>query len=168
MTESDIQAYLSSLDVNKEVRNALAKTGLPINTKSVDSEALNSKWAAIRKKYGSINEVPFALLGSMLDAWTDLLSYSMWAVAVSDIELRTTSELKSTVKNQLFFLAPSSSREMKTAWVCCHPIYTDLVHKELNAQAVYLSLKSLSDGYQYKVNAISREITRKGIERTQT
>lgn len=156
-----IEAGIEQFQVREVTKAKMRKAGLPTPVQPENSESLYNEWESIKKRFGGVANIPHTELGSFLDKWTGLVSYARWIEAVADIDLTTSREIRDTVKQQLYTLH-DGGREIRAAKVHTETIYTDWEKKFTEDQAMYTATRALREGYEYRANAISREITRRG------
>jgi len=145
----------------------LKKAGLPLPPKPQNAENLYQEWEMIKGKHGGVANIPFRELGDFLDKWTGLVSYARWVEAIADIDMQTAREIRDTIKKQLFTLQPGG-REQKDALVQTDPLYIKYEVTFTKNLAMYTATKALREGYEYRTNSISREITRRGNDISDT
>lgn len=141
----------------------LKKANLPIPDKPQNSETLFQEWEELKRKYGGVAEIPYHILGDFLDKWASMLAYARWAEANAEINMITSREIRDTVKKQLYNLQ-DGGREAKDAAVYCESIYLEWERKYLEDLTLYTMIQALREGYEQKIAAISREITRRTDE----
>lgn len=159
-SRAEIEREIEIYKTREIAISKIKKAGLPIPTNPED-HGIIKEWEDLKKQFGGINNIPFHYLGEFLDRWTQMLSYARWVEAVADIELTTAEEIRNTIKKQLYTLM-DGPREMKDASVYHEPLYVEWEKKYLEAATTLTLIKALRESYEYKVNAISREITRRG------
>lgn len=161
MTKQEIEINIQSFISSKKVYQKIVNTNLPIPPKPPNSETLFQEWDQIKAKYGTIAEVPYHVLGNYLDRWASLIAYARWAEASADINQATSREIRDVVKKQLYSLQ-EGSRETKDALVYTEDLYIKWEKQYIEDLTTYIMVKALREGYEQRMNAISREITRRG------
>jgi hypothetical protein len=161
MTREDIEKNIDNILISKESLIKIKKAGFPIPEKPSQCENLFNEWNTLKLKYGGISNIPYSELGEYLDKWASVISYTRWVEANSDIICSNSREIKDMVKKQLYTLQ-DGSREMKDALVYCDELYIKWENKYLEDLSLYTMLKALREGYEQRMIAISREITRRG------
>lgn len=160
MDKFGISKQIDEYAIRELTNSRLAKAGLPTPPKPVDSDSLFAEWDTVKSAHGGLSRVPFETLGDFLDRWTGLTIYARWVEAVSDIDQATAREIKEIVKKQLYTLQ-EGGRELRDALVYVEDIYTEWHRKYTEALTMYIAAKALREGYEMRMNAISREISRR-------
>jgi hypothetical protein len=163
MGRQEIERHLESWDVRKEVVERIKRSGLPIPPKPQNPEGMSAEWDELNQQHGGLSNIPFHELGNFLGKWDALAAYARYVEAVADFEQTVIKERKDHVKSQLYVLN-EGTREIRYALCQSDPMYVDLQHKYEIAEATYIAMRALREGYEGKVNVISREITRRGNE----
>lgn len=165
-----IVAGIAAMTSKEAWQARLKRAGLPVPPKPKDAvEGVNlfSEWEELRNRYGGVSNIPYGELGDFLDRWSAMISYARWVEAVADIEQATAREIRDTIKKQLYTLQ-DGSREVRDALVHMEPLYQEWEAKYTETLTSYIAIKALREGYEHRVNAISREITRRGSDETDT
>ncbi|BAU28229.1 hypothetical protein DFP93_101306 [Aneurinibacillus soli] len=163
MSRQEIENHLATWDVRKEVVERIKRSGLPIPLKPTEPEAMSTEWNEMNQQHGGLSNIPFDELGNFLGKWDALTAYARYVEAVADLEQTAIKERKDHVKSQLYVLS-EGTREIRYASCQSDPLYVGLQHKFEIAEATYTAMRALREGYEGKVNVISREITRRGNE----
>lgn len=166
MTRNEIENGIEKMVQSSKVATKLNLAGLPIPHKpsSLDSKVnIFAEWEIIKKNYGGIGNIPFEELGNYLDKWTALVSYARWSEAIADIKQTASREIRDTVEKQLYTLQ-DGGRELRAASVQTEPLYIEWENKFIEDNTYYTSIRGLREAYEYRANAISREITRRASE----
>ncbi len=166
MTRSDIENGIERMIQSSKVSAKLQASGLPVIKKptALDSKInIFDEWETLKKTYGGIGNIPFEELGNYLDKWTSLVSYARWMEAIADIKQTTSREIRDTAEKQLYTLQ-EGGRELRAASVHTESIYIEWENKYLEDYTYYISIKGLREAYEFRANAISREITRRASE----
>jgi hypothetical protein len=163
MTTEQIKKEIESFRVFDVSLCKIKTAGMIIPEKPVDSLNLFKEWETLKRKHGSVGNIPFEELGDFLDKWTSLISYTRWVEAVADVEQQSAKEVRDTVKKQLY-VEKDGNREMKDALVHVDPIFVNLEKEYTEKLALYISIRGLREGYETRSNAISREISRRTQE----
>jgi autonomous glycyl radical cofactor GrcA len=148
------------------VREKILKSGLPLPQKPKDivvGTDLLAEWDTLVKKSGGISNVSYHELGTYLDRWTELLAYARYLEAGADISKTISSEVREQVRNMLYTRA-EGGRELRAASVHEDSLYIEWAEKAIKDQSYYTMLRALVQGYEYRTNAISREITRRSSD----
>lgn len=170
MNRAEIERGIEDFKVRELTMAKLKKAGLPIPFRPVDAAEgvdLFTEWESLKKKHGGIANIPYAELGDFLDRWTQMLSYARWVEAVADIDQATAREIRDTIKKQLYCIQ-EGGRELRDAAVNTEPMYIEWEKRYIESLSVYLLSKALREGYEYRSNAISREISRRGQDQLDT
>lgn len=167
MKHHEIQQEIEEYQIREEVKANQVKAGLPIPPKPANSDSLYEHWELMKKKHGGISNIPYNQLGDFLDEWTGLVSFARYVEAIADIDTATAREVRDTIQKQLYTLQ-NGGREIRAALVANEPMYREWERKFTESQAMYLATKALREGYEIRANAISREITRRGNDLTDT
>ncbi|WP_145052600.1 hypothetical protein [Paenibacillus xylanexedens] len=166
MNRNQIEQYANNLEIRKKAMSSLSAAGLPQPQKSEDSlegRNLFTEWDAMKKRFGGVSNIPFKELGDFLDRWTGMVAYARWCEAVADMDRTTATEVMATVKDQLYTLQ-DGNRELRAAMVSTEPIFLEWQDKYLESSAKYTTIRGLREGYEARLNSISREITRRGSD----
>lgn len=158
--EEGVKLFVSKESTMAKIR----KAGLPIPPKpedAVNGKNLFTEWDSMRKRYGGVANIPHADLGEFLDRWSGMVSYALWVEAIADIDRATASEVRDTIKDQLYTIQ-EGNREIRSATVATEPLYLEWELKFTEALSMFTVTKTLRLGYENRLNAISREITRRG------
>ena len=162
LQREDIKRNIDTFIKTKEqALYKLKKANFPIPDKPQNSETLFQEWDELKKRYGSVADIPYHTLGDFLDRWASMLAYARWAESNAEINMITSREIRDTVKKQLYNLQ-DGGREAKDAAVYNENIYLEWERKYLEDTTLYSMIVSLREGYEQKMSAISREITRRG------
>lgn len=165
---NQIEDYIKNIKARELAMERIQKAGLPIpHRPNADSNNLFTEWENIKKQYGGIGNIPHRELGDFLDRWIQMLSYARWVEAVADIDFTVTKETRDTIKKQLYTIQ-EGGRELRDASVYIDPLFLEWEKKYIEQYATYMAIKSLREGYEYRVHAISREITRRGADSLDT
>lgn len=167
MDKSRIEQGVKEFTVREATKSNMAKAGLPVPPQPDNSELLYAEWENVKKKYGSVANIPFNELGSFLDKWTGLVSYARWVEAIADIDTSTAREIRDTIKKQLYTIQ-EGGRELRDAKVATEPLYIEWERKFTESSSMYTATRALREGYEIRANAISREITRRGNDMNDT
>lgn len=170
MTREQIEKEIHYFTVREITKAKIAKAGLPVPPKPRDAEEgidLFVEWENIKRQYGSVANIPFHVLGDFLDRWTAMISYARWCEAIADIDQSTAREIRDTIKKQLYTLQ-EGSREIRDAMVYTEPLYREWEKRYAENYSLYIAIKALREGYEYRANAISREITRRSSDMNDT
>lgn len=162
----DINKTIERFKARETASARIAKAGLPVPQKpqdAVDGVNLFTEWEQIKRKHGGIAKVPFEILGDFLDRWSQMLSYARYCEALADIDQATAREIRDTIKKQLYTLQ-EGGRELRDAKVHAEELYIEWELKYTQCLATYINIKALREGYEQRVNAVSREITRRGSD----
>lgn len=141
---------------------------LPIPAKPVEVvEGIDIlvEWDRLKTQHGGISNIPTVRLGDFFDKWTALLAYTRWVEAVADIEHASIREARDMIKKQIYTIK-EGSRELRDALVYTDEEYIKLSNLYIEKLTFYILMKALRESYEYRVTAISREITRRGYEIT--
>jgi hypothetical protein len=166
MNRADIEAGIKDMTVRNQTMAKIRQAGLPVPPKPEDSQQgrdLFAEWDSMKRKYGGIANIPFHELGDFLDRWTGMVAYARWTEAVADIDLTSASEIRDTIKDQLYTLQ-DGGRELRSASVSTEPLYREWEAKSVEASAMYKAVRGLRESYEQRLNSISREITRRGSD----
>lgn len=175
LTREEILANIPQADVYRK----LAELQLSIPKKPQDiAEGIDlaTEWDNVKRKCGGLANIPYHELGDFLDRWTALVSFARWEEAKADMNRQTGEEMKNHIKKQLYMLQ-EGTREIRDAAVHVEPMYMQLQNQYIEANALYIAVRALREGYEQRANSISREITRRcsdnqdvkrGINRGQT
>ncbi len=166
MTRSEIEHGIEKMVQSSRVSAKLQTAGLPLPSKPASTESrinIFEEWETLKKSYGGVGNIPFEDLGNYLDKWTELVSYARWTEAIADIRQTTSKEIRDTVEKQLYTIQ-DGGRELRAASVQTEPIYIEWENKYIEDNTYYTSIKGLREAYEYRANAISREITRRASE----
>lgn len=166
MDRQKIEKGIGDFITRETTMQKIKRAGLPVPPKpedAVNGTDLFQEWESVRKKYGSISNIPYRELGEFLDRWSAMVSYSRWCEAIADIDRATAEEIRDTVKKQLYIIQ-EGSREMKDASVYKEEIFLNWQIKHGENSAMYTMVRALREGYESRLNAISREITRRGSD----
>ncbi len=164
MERHQIESGVSELVTRETTMNKLRKAGLFIPPKPEEANGdinLFTEWETMRRRHGGLSNIPYGELGEFLDRWTGMVSYARWCEAVADIDKSTASEVRDTIKDQLYTIQ-DGNRELRAAMVATEALYLEWEKKYLEGLSMYTAIKALREGYEGKSNAISREITRRG------
>lgn len=167
MSRQQIENHLATWDVRKEVLERIKRAGLPIPQKPTEPEVMSEEWDRMNQQHGGLSSIPFHELGNFLGKWEALAAYARYVEAVADLERTALKERKDHVKSRLYVLS-EGTREIRYALCQSDPLYVDLQHRYEFADATFTVARSLREGYEGKVSAISREITRRGNEASGT
>lgn len=170
MDRKQIENNIKNLTVREQTIAKIKKAGLFIPKKPDDADKgvdLFTEWENMKQRYGGVGNIPFNELGEFLDRWSAMISYARWLEAIADIDQTTAREIRDTIKKQLYTLQ-EGTREMKDAKVYTEPLYIEWENKYTEAFTLYTAVKALREGYEYRANSISREITRRSSERKGT
>lgn len=168
MERDQILNSIQSMSVQADVNAKLQQVGLcvpPTPTDVTQHSNLYVEWDALVRQCGGLGNVPFDKLGDYLDRWAGLSAYARWAEASADIQRTIATEMRDTVKKQLYLLQ-DGNREMRDASVFVEPIFLHWEGKFLEYTTLYTAMKSLREGYEKRADAISREITRRTADVT--
>lgn len=165
MTREQIKHDLDEYAVRAETMNRLKKAGLPMPKapNAWEDEDIFAEWDNLKKTYGGVSNIPFNTLGDFLDKWSSIISYARWVEAIADMDLTTSREIRDTIKKQLYTIQ-EGSRELRDASVHTDPMYIEYEKKFVADSAMYTATRALREGYEYRANSISREITRRGAD----
>jgi hypothetical protein len=161
MNRTQIIDEIEDYQVRESTKAKMRKAGLPVPPPPDNSENLYTEWEAIKKKHGGLANIPYNELGDFLDKWTGLVSYARYCEALADIDTATAREIRDTIRKQLYTLQ-DGGRELRDASVATEPLYTEWEKNFTESNAMYIATRALREGYEYRANAISREITRRG------
>ncbi|SNS21026.1 hypothetical protein SAMN05446037_100637 [Anaerovirgula multivorans] len=164
MDRRQIEGELNEYTNSRVIISKVQKAGLPIPPKPVElAEGVNifTEWEKVKKQHGGMANIPFHILGDFLDRWTSVLAYARWCEAITDIDQASAREIRDTVKQQLYTLQ-DGGREIRSAEVCTEPIYREWEKKYTESLTLMLATKALREGYEQRVFALSRELTRRG------
>lgn len=164
MNRADIHSEVEDYAVREVTMSKLKKAGLPLPPKpqeKAEGVDIFTEWEVMKKQYGGIANVPSHALGKYLDEWTSMVSYARWVEAIADIDQATAREIRDTVKKQLYTVQ-EGSRELRDALVHTEELYREWEQKYVESLTMLIAVKGLREGYEYRSNAISREITRRG------
>lgn len=159
----NIQGDIDRYSTKVIAENKITKMGLPMPPKPPDAQGdanIFDEWEGVKSSYGGMANIPFNVLGDFLDRWTGLTVYARWVESVADIDQATAREIKETVKKRLYAVQ-EGSREIKDAKVFTEEIYNEWHFKYTEKLTSYITIKALREGYELRMNAISREITRR-------
>lgn len=164
MNREQIQKEVDDYAVRAETMNKLKQAGLPIPKATAfgDSDIFD-EWDNLKKTYGGVSNIPFNTLGDFLDKWTGIISYARWVEAIADMDLTTSREIRDTIKKQLYTIQ-DGGRELRDASVHIDPMFVEYEKKFVADSAMYTATRALREGYEYRANSISREITRRGSD----
>ena len=163
MNRQEVEQEVKGYTVRELTMAKVQKAGLPIPSKPVDlveGVDIFTEWEKMKKNYGGIANIPFAVLGDYLDKWTSVVSYARWVEAVADIDQATAREIRDIVKKQLYTLQ-EGGRELREAMVHVEPLYREWEQKYTESLSMMIAVKALREGYERRADAISREITRR-------
>lgn len=166
MNRQQIEQGVNDFISRETTMQKIKRAGLPVPSKpddAVNGNDLFQEWDAVRKKYGSISNIPYRELGEYLDRWSGMVSYARWCEAIADIDRSTSEEVRDTVKKQLYVIQ-EGSREMKDASVYTEELFLGWEKKYTESIAMYMAVRALREGYEQRLNAVSREITRRGAD----
>jgi len=166
MEQQDIEQNIKKFESREITKSKIVKAGLPIPPKpqdAINNVDIFTEWENVKKKYGGVANIPDHQLGDFLDRWSSMISYARWVEAVADIDQATSREIRDTIKKQLYTLQ-EGGREIRDAKVYVNPMYTKWETKYTENLSMYIAVKALREGYEYRVNAISREITRRSTD----
>jgi len=164
MTREEIEKNITELEILKKTQAKLKRANLPTPPKPVeDVENINifTEWENLKKKHGGMANVPFHELGEYLDKFSYLVAYARWTEAVADIEQQTAGEIRDLAQKQLYTIQ-EGSREIRAATVATEELYIKYTNDYIEKNALYTAVKALRESYESRLNAISREITRRG------
>ncbi len=170
MDRLTIEKGIEEFKVRELTMAKIKKANLPIPSRPVDvAEGVDIfiEWEKLKKKYGGMANMPYPELGEFLDRWTQLLAYARWVEAVADIDQISAKEIRDTIKKQLYVLE-EGGRELKDAVTNTEPLFIEWQRKYIESISTYLLAKALREGYEYRCNAISREISRRGQDQIDT
>ena len=170
MNLGDILKQVDSYDVQANVISKVKDAGFIIPPKPLEVvQGINivTEWNNIKKKYGDISKIPYSTLGEYLDKWTEMISYIRWIESVADLEFQSSREIKEMMRKQLYTIQ-EGNREMKDAMVYVNKDFIESNNQFIQNQANYIAVKGLRESYEQRANAISREITRRGAELSDT
>jgi hypothetical protein len=140
--------------------------GLPVpkKPKTMDNVVdIFDEWENLKNNYGGTSNIPFNEIGEYLDKWTNLIAYTRWLEAISDIKQSSAREIKNTVEKQLYVIQ-DGGRELRAASVATEPLFIEWENKYIEDNSYHTLLKGLREGYEYRLNAVSREISRRTAE----
>lgn len=163
MTREDIQKGISELDINKKVSDRIKRAGLGVPQRpleTLEGVSIDSEWDNMKKRYGGISNMPYNEIGEFLSKWAETISYTRWCEAAADIESQTAREIKDRVENQLYTLQ-DGGRELRSASVTTEPLYIKCANEYLEKSTLYTAIKGLREAYEARLNAVSRELTRR-------
>lgn len=163
MNREQVEKEITNYAVRELTMSKIKKAGLSIPPKPEDlADGVNlfNEWDNLKSSYGGIANIPFPILGDFLDKWTSLVSYARWVEAVADIDQATAREIRDTIKKQLYVLQ-EGSRELREASVHTEELYREWEQKYVENLSMLIAVKGLREGYEQRVDAISREITRR-------
>jgi len=169
-SREDVEKVINEFAVREVTMAKIRKAGLPIPPKpddAVNGVDLFTEWENMKRRYGGVANIPYHELGDFLDRWTQMVSYSRWVEAVADIDQATAREIRDTIKKQLYTLQ-EGTREIRDAKVYTEPLYLEWEQRYVESLSMYTSVRALREGYEHRVNAISREITRRGSDNLDT
>ena len=164
MKREDVEQGIQQFIAREKTMAKLRQAGIftpPKPSDVTNGVNLFTEWENLRKAYGGVANIPATELGDFLDRWAAMIAYARWVEAVADIDRATAEEILTTVKKQLYTLQ-EGSREMKDAAVYTEPLYLEWEQKYLESYSMYTATKGIREGYEYRLNAIAREITRWG------
>lgn len=167
MNRQDIEHGINDMTVRNLTMANITKAGLPVPPKPTTNGDIFAEWEAIKTQYGGMANIPFYELGDFLDQWTGMVAYARWVESVADIDRTTSEEIRDMIKKQLYVLQ-DGNRELRDAQVYAEPQYVKWENKYVEAAAMFTSVRGLRESYEYRLNAISREITRRGSDMTDT
>lgn len=168
MDRKQIESNIEEFKVREQTLSKIKKAGLPIPERPADIGVdLFTEWEQMKRRYGGTANIPFRELGDFLDRWTQMLSYARWAEAVADIDQSTAKEIRDMIRKQLYILQ-DGNREYRDAAVYKEPLFIQWEKKFVEDNALFTTLRALREGYEYRVNAISREITRRSNDNLDT
>lgn len=163
LNRDTIEQGIQDKIVKEQVMTKLKRAGLYIPPKPDETVNLYTEWDNLKRSYGGIANIPFNELGDFLDRWSGMIAYTRWVEAIADLEQITAREIKETIRKQLYTIQ-EGSRELRDASVYTESIYIEWENKFIEAYALYIAVKALREGYEQRLNAISREITRRGSD----
>lgn len=168
MNRQEIERGIQEMTVRELTMAKLKRAGLPIPPRPADTgRDIFTEWENLKARWGGVANIPFAELGDFLDRWSGMVAYARWVEAVADIDASTAREIRDTVKKQLYLLQ-EGNRENRDAAVYAEPLFIEWQNKYIEADTMYKTVKGLREGYEYRLNSISREITRRGSDVTNT
>lgn len=168
MDKTKIVSEVKEYAVRESTMAKLKKAGLPLPSKpeeKAEGVDIFTEWESMKNQWGGIANIPFHELGRFLDEWTSMVAYARWVEAVADIDQATSREIRDTIKKQLYTLQ-EGSRELRDASVHTEELYREWEQKYVESLTMLLGVRGLREGYEYRTNAISREITRRGGDLT--
>jgi len=170
MNREQVESGVAEFITRETTMAKIKKAGLPVPPKpkdAVNGTNLFIEWENLRKTYGGVANIPAAELGDFLDRWASMLAYARWVEAIADIDRATAEEIRDTIRKQLYTLQ-EGTREMKDALVYTEPLYIEWECKYTEALSMYIAAKALREGYEHRLYAVSREITRRGNDMADT
>lgn len=168
MDRTEIHSEVEQYAVREVTMAKIKKSGLPLPTKpeeKAEGVDIFTEWESMKTNYGGIANIPFHILGSYLDEWTSMVAYSRWVEAIADIDQATAREIRDTVKKQLYTIQ-DGGRELRDALVHTESLYREWEQKYVESLTMLLAVRGLREGYEYRMNAVSREITRRSGDLT--
>jgi hypothetical protein len=167
MQRHEIEAGVRDMTVREMTMAKIRKSGLIVPPNPNESTELFDEWERVKQKYGGMANIPFSELGEFMDRWTGMVAYARWVEAVADIDKITATEVRDTIRDQ-FYTLQDGGREIRSATVTTEPLYREWETKFTESAAMFISVRGLREAYEYRMNAISREITRRGSDVTDT
>jgi hypothetical protein len=168
ITRDQIENGIHDFTTKEQALAFVRRAGLPIPTAPPEMNYIQDEWDSLVRRAGGICNVPFAMLGDFLDRWTGVVSFARWLEAEADIESTLSLEIRDHIKKQLYLVQTGTNREMRDAAVYAEPLYIEWNLKYTTAFMNYKAVRQLREGYEMRVNAISREITRRGNDNLDT
>ena len=168
ITREQIESGIDDFTTREQAVAFVRRAGLPIPTAPPEMNYIQDEWDAMVRRAGGICNVPFPLLGDYLDKWTGVVSFARWKEAEVDIEATLALEIRDHIKKQLYLVQTGTNREMRDAAVYAEPLYIQWNLLYTKAFIEYKAVRQLREGYEMRVNAISREITRRNSDQFDT
>lgn len=118
------------------------------------------KWSSLRKRYGSVANIPNWELADYLDQWAELLAYARYQEAITDIDAGTLQEIRDRLYDQVY-ISEEGGRELRAALAGADAMFVEYSEKFTEAVVHNKLVRSLRESYEYRYNAVSREISRR-------
>lgn len=125
------------------------------------------KWSQLRKRHGGVANIPYHELADYLDQWAELLAYVRFQEAIQDIDCGAYMEIRDRLYDQVY-ISEDGGRELRAALAGAHELYVEYSKKFTEAQVALKLTQSLRQSYEYRYYAVSREISRRQGDMSQT
>ncbi len=164
MNRNQIELGINDMIKREAVANKIKRANLPLPTRPDETQTdIFNRWENMKRNYGGVANIPYSELANFLDEWAVLLSYARYVEAVSDIDQISSREIRDTIRKQLYVIQ-EGNRELRDAAVYTEPLLIEWQNKYIEDATSYTVFRSLREAYEFRLQGVSREITRRGSD----